>query len=158
MLCKIIEAVPDTVFNAIIEDGFNPLSELLTKPSSKPSGKPSIKPSSTPYLQPLLQPSSEPSIKPSSKPSNEPSSKAPSTKFLEGLASLGSSLDLSLGMLGLSLESPGEQSQSYVWSLGWNNHGSYHKAGKDSNIGSSVAWIVAGFTGFISNGPKGSLE
>jgi hypothetical protein len=36
-------------------------------------------------------------------------------------------------MLGLSLESPGEQSQSYVGSLGWNNHGSYHKVSKDSN-------------------------
>jgi hypothetical protein len=89
-------------------------------------------------MQPSFQPSSEPSIKSSLKPSDEPSSKPSSTKLLEGLAPLGSSLDSSLlgslGILvGLSLESPGEQSQSYVRSLGWNNHGSYHKVDKDSN-------------------------
>jgi hypothetical protein len=137
MSCKIIEAILDTVSTTIITAAIRtkpsdepslkpssmpslqpllqPSSELLTKPSSKPSGEPSSKPSLMPYIQPSLQPSSESSIKPSSKPSDEPSSKPSSTKLLEGLASLGSSLDLSLGMLGLFLESPGEQSQSYVW-------------------------------------------
>jgi hypothetical protein len=87
--------------------------------------------------------------------------------LLEGLASLGSSLDSSLGMLGLSLESPGEQSQSYVQSLGWNNHtGAIARPARTPTIGSSVvarvagragvAWIVAGFTGFVAGEVKWS--
>jgi hypothetical protein len=187
MSCKIIKAILDTVSTAIstaairtkpsdepsskpssmpsLQPLLQPSSELPTMPISKPSGEPSSKPSSTPYIQPLSQPSSKPSIKPSSKPSDA-SSKQSSTKLLEGLASLGSSLDLSLGslgMFGLSLESPGGgQSQSYVRSLGWNNHGSYHKGGEDSNY-----WLKRrrkscwkGWRGLDRrwNGPKGLLE
>jgi hypothetical protein len=180
MSCKIIKAILDTVSTAIstaairtkpsdepsskpssmpsLQPLLQPSSELPTMPISKPSGEPSSKPSSTPYIQPLSQPSSKPSIKPSSKPSDA-SSKQSSTKLLEGLASLGSSLDLSLGslgMFGLSLESPGGGGSHKVMSGHWVGiiTGAITRVARTPTIGSSVvarvagragvAWIVAG--------------
>jgi hypothetical protein len=72
-------------------------------------------------------------------------------------------------MLGLSLELPGGSHKVMFGRWVGIITGAITRLARTPTIGSSVvarvagrapgvAWIVAGFTGFVLNGPKGSLE